>query len=192
MRERDDWTSSRPKPRHSVAEARADHASHPQRLWLLGRSPLRTALHLRTRAAVRADDSACPIPLLDAPVLMRLAIASDHRVPAATLAELARDPDVEVRRWVAGNVATPPVALAKLARDPDPEVRRTVAWNDAIPPAALAELARDPDPDVRRTVARTDRDTAGGAGRVGARPRPRSEEMGGRRMARHPRRRWPS
>ena len=141
--------------RHFVAEARADHASHPQRLWLLGRSPLRTALHLRTRAAVRADHSACPIPLLDAPVLMRLAIASDHRVPAATLAELARDPDVEVRRWVAGNVATPPVALAKLARDPDPEVRRTVAWNDAIPPAALAELARDPDPDVRRTVART-------------------------------------
>ena len=141
--------------RRFVAEAHADHASDPQRLWSLGRSPLRTALHLRARAAVLVDHSASPIPIIDAPVLMRIAIASDHRVPQAALAELARDPDLEVRRQVAGKDATPPVALAKLARDPDPEVRRTVAWNDATPPAALAKLARDPDPDVRRTVART-------------------------------------
>ena len=166
--------------RRFVAEARADHASDPKRLWSLGRSPLRTALHLRARAAVPADHSASLIPPPEAPMLMRLAIASDRRMPPTALAGLARDPEPEVRWRVAGNNATPSAALAELARDLDqvvrrevvrndatspavlaelardlePEVRRQVAWNKATPPAALAELARDPDPQVWRWAAR--------------------------------------
>ena len=136
-----------------VAAARADHARNPQRLRSLGRSPLRTVLHLLARAAV-SPEVALPIPLLTEHVLMRNAVASDRRVPPAALAELAGDNNPEVRQEVTRNSATPPTALAELAADDNPEVRRWVTRNDATPQAALAELASDDNPEVRRWVAR--------------------------------------
>ena len=84
---------------------------------------------------------------------MRGRVAENAATPAATLAELARDPDWPVRRQVAENAATPGAALAELARDQDWPVRRGVAGNAATPAAALAELARDQDWQVRGQVA---------------------------------------
>ncbi len=121
-----------------VAGARAAHAAHRERLWSVGRSPLRTALHLLARAAVSPNPT-LPISLPTEPLLVRLAIARDDHAPAAALAELARDPEREVRRAVAGNAAAPAAALAELGRDPDEWVRRWAAAAAAAP-AALAEL----------------------------------------------------
>jgi hypothetical protein len=154
-------------------------ASDLPRPRLLGRSPLRTILHLLSRAAV-SPSIALPIELKDQPGLLRLAIACDPLTPTAALAELARDPNWEVRREVAGNPATLAATLAELARDPtwevwegvvtrkpvtpevelaalrghwDPAVRRRVAESTATPTALRAELARNPDAAVRGSVA---------------------------------------
>ncbi len=88
--------------RDFVAKARVDHAANLPRLWLLGRSPLRTILHLLSRAAA-SPSLVLPIELKDQPALLRLAIACDPLTPGAALAELARDPDAAVRQQAAGN-----------------------------------------------------------------------------------------
>ncbi len=137
--------------RDFVAKARAAHAANPQPFWSLGRSPLRTALHLLARAAV--PTLALPLELKDEPALLRFAIVRDPATPGAALAALVRDPDTHVRRWAARNVATPGAALAALVRDPDTGVRRGAAGNPATPGAALAEFARDPDTEVREAAA---------------------------------------
>ncbi len=93
--------------RDFVAKARVDHASNLPRLRLLGRSPLRTILHLLSRAAA-SPSLALPIELKDQPALLRFAIARDPLTPPAALAKLARDPDRNVRDDVAWNAATPP------------------------------------------------------------------------------------
>ena len=138
--------------RDFVASARVDHASNSSRLRLLGRSPLRTILHVLSRAAV-SPSLALPVEFKDQPTLLRFAIGCDPLTPVAALAELAHDPDEKVRQQVLQNGATPGVVLAELARDPDDNVRQQVSWNIAAPEATLAELARDPDDGVRRGVA---------------------------------------
>ena len=91
--------------------------SNPQRFWLLGRSPLRTILHLLPRAA-GSPSLALPIELKDQPAPLRFAIACDPLMPAATLAELACDPNEFVRWQMAGNT---PVLLEDLVCTNDPE-----------------------------------------------------------------------
>jgi hypothetical protein len=108
--------------RDFVAKTRGDHAKNPERLWSLGRSALRTVLHLLARAAASPSPD-LPIEFEYQQALMRYSIACDPLTPPAALAELARDPDNGVRSTVAANEATPPAALAELARDPDNGVR---------------------------------------------------------------------
>lgn len=161
----------------------ATHQRDPQILWWKRRSPLRTALHLLWRSALRWE----AIP--DAEVLLwdrigrnrlcKLAVTFDKKCPAPLLARLARDPDEDVRRGVvhnpntpaeilvclrsdsdfgvrmgvAGNPNTPAETLVRLSSDPDYMVREDVAGNFNTPTETLVHLASDPDDEVRRGVA---------------------------------------
>ena len=65
-----------------------------------------------------------------------------------TLASLANDQDVSVRRCVAENENTPVQTLVELATDQNAWVRRQVALNPRTPRQTLLELAKDKDSDV--------------------------------------------
>jgi len=84
---------------------------------------------------------------------LRRGAAGAFNTPPVTLAELAQDPNVAVRRKVAGNINTPPTALTRLAGDPESVVRFLVTMNGAAPAAALTLLARVSEVSVRRGVA---------------------------------------
>ena len=71
----------------------------------------------------------------------------------ASLAVLAEDTNLGVRRDVAGKPSTTRGTLAVLAKDADVGVRLHVADNPSTPAAALVVLAGDEDADVRRFVA---------------------------------------
>ena len=80
-------------------------------------------------------------------------MASSHHAPPDLRAELARDPDTEVRSWVARNGTTPCDLLRHLARDTDETVRGWVAVNPVVPGDVMAQLADDPSDTVRALVA---------------------------------------
>lgn len=77
-------------------------------------------------------------------------LARARSLPKGVTAQLARDPDPEVRRALAGNPLLPPELLARLAADPEAGVRAVAAAAWADPPEeALRALLTDPDPRVR-------------------------------------------
>ena len=125
------------------------HQQNSNVLYQKQNSPLRIALHLLQRAGVQIEK----LPNLenfirnkiDSFPLRRLALACDKNTPSHFFAQLARDPDGDVRWGAAGNPNTPPETLAQLARDPDMDVRWGAAGNPNTPPEMLAQLARDPD-----------------------------------------------
>jgi hypothetical protein len=125
------------------------HVTHPDKFWLLRRSPLRVVLHLISRAAT--PGVVMPISLADEPALLRVAIANDRRSPPEALAVLARDTEAI---GVAYNPAAPPAALAAFVRHKDPKYRAAAAKNPATPVELLNALVHDDDAAVRAAVAR--------------------------------------
>jgi hypothetical protein len=138
------------------------HRKDPDTLWKIGRSPIRTVLHILGRASIslkiRQFDGLLEY-LLE--ILfnrassnrrretMKATLAQDSRNLPELLARLAADDDGDVRRNLAGNAGTPPELLARLAADDDNYVRRGVAGNAGTPPQLLAV----DDIYVRRGVA---------------------------------------
>lgn len=87
---------------------------------------------------------------------MRFWVAQNKTVPMEILAQLACDPDVEVRSMVAMKRKLEPEILQGLADDPDDTVRMAVAQHRNTPRSVLESLAlHDPWPEVR--LAATDR-----------------------------------
>ena len=67
------------------------------------------------------------------------------------IAQLATDPDARIRERIASYDDLDTATLEQLLKDPDPEVRIPLAYNKVTPtPAAVIEaLANDLDPQVR-------------------------------------------
>jgi len=141
-----------------VAHALDRHRPDAQQLWQLGRSPLRSVLHMLGRAGI--DFSRAPLVdlgvrnLLGASSRLRLAVAGDPSVPPQLLVTLAEDDDEHVRRSVAWNATTPSETLARLADDQDMEIRRGVGLNAGTPTDVLCRLTADTEPRVIICVAR--------------------------------------
>jgi hypothetical protein len=134
-----------------VTEWRERHEADPSVLWDIGRSPMRVALQLVSRASLALQD-----PLLggeNGTALFRLAVAYTPGLSAASLDRLARDAEPAVRLRVAVNPDAPLSALGCLASDPAPDVRGAVASNPRTPASSLAVLARDREISVRQNVA---------------------------------------
>ncbi|WP_049974352.1 NACHT domain-containing NTPase [Azospirillum sp. B4] len=129
------------------------HAADRAVLHRIGRSPLRTALHLVGRSSLAPEAlGAGWRDLQDAvgPSFPRaLAIALDRGTPSVMLERLAADPDADVRQAALRNPSMPAEALERLAADPDADVRRAALRNPSMPAEALERLAADPDADVR-------------------------------------------
>ena len=70
------------------------------------------------------------------------------------LAELAEDPDEDVRSHVAENCNTPIHVLEQLASHEEYIVKISVAYNSLTPISTLEKLADDLDEDIRLTVAK--------------------------------------
>ena len=121
------------------------YAEEPARLWDIGRSPLRTSLHLVSRAGLELARLARLHPALDDQMaiipLLRVALAVDERAPSALLERCARDQDSDVRLGRCWEPRPAPEALGELARDQDTNVRRAAARN----PSMLLESLSDDD-----------------------------------------------
>ena len=139
-----------------IAWGAETHRRDPKILRNKGRSPLRTALHVWARAGIREREAEVVEKMLWSAVRVdeqrKFAVACDERSPPETLARLATDEDVRLRREVASNAAILEETLAQLATDGDAVVRRAVAWNVATPAKALTRLAADEAPVVRTAV----------------------------------------
>ena len=87
---------------------------------------------------------------------IRERIARRNDLDTATLKQLLKDPRARVRRTLAHNKTTPtPIfMLEALCADPDRHVRWQVANNNAVTPAILERLAEDQNENVR-TLARS-------------------------------------
>ena len=83
--------------------------------------------------------------------LKKFYTAKNPNTPSKTLAELAKDESLDIRKAVAGNPNTPPETLAELAKDED--TCMAVANNLNTPPETLAELAKDEIWVIRMAVA---------------------------------------
>jgi hypothetical protein len=77
-----------------------------------------------------------------------------------TFAELASDPEWQVRNSVAMNPDTPLNILTTLATDPDDMVRQTVMENPAIPDGVYSMFAQDRDLNVILSFIENERTTA--------------------------------
>jgi len=82
-------------------------------------------------------------------------LAQDVGTPAATVLELAHDPDPAVRRIVAARAEVPSAIVGRLAKDPEPAVRAALAANADVAPRVLERLAgrKHVSPDVQRALA---------------------------------------
>ncbi len=67
--------------------------------------------------------------------------------------EMARHPDLDVRRGLAARTDVKPEILYFLAEDPEPEIRRLIATNKVTPVHADLLLAKDADQEVRGVLA---------------------------------------
>ena len=85
--------------------------------------------------------------------LKKFYTAKNPNTPSKTLAELAKDESLDIRKAVAGNPNTPPEILTKLTKSEGWVIRMAVAGNPNTPPETLAELAKDKDKSVRVDVA---------------------------------------
>jgi len=85
--------------------------------------------------------------------LFRLGPDVDGDIDYDRARELARHPDVAVRRKLARRTDMRPEILYYLADDAAPEVRREIAANDATPPHTFRTLAKDASEDVRCDLA---------------------------------------
>lgn len=83
----------------------------------------------------------------------RISLATGVATPPNTLAVLADDRSMKVRRGVACNRLTPPLALDRLAGDPHRDVRAAAARSTRCSEEALSYLAVDGHIDVRRAAA---------------------------------------
>ena len=147
------------------------HKKDPNVLWSIGRSPIRTALHILGRAGIRLETiemsglmeflwqtltAAEPDAKQEA---MKVVVACDPRMPAELLGRLAADGAARVRACTAGNPSTPPKSLMDLAEnmglaeDKGRFPGRTLAYNPSAPPELLLHLARSEDAEVRKRVA---------------------------------------
>jgi hypothetical protein len=78
-----------------------------------------------------------------------MAVAKSLNTTSATLEQLAKDSDNDVRSRVAGNPNTPGATLERLAQDWDDGVRSRVAENPNTPAAALEQLRDDENSQVQ-------------------------------------------
>ena len=78
----------------------------------------------------------------------RISLATAAATPPNTLAVLADDGSMKVRRGVAHNRQTAPLALRRLAGDPHRDVRAAAAQSTRCPDEALSDLAGDGHIDV--------------------------------------------
>ena len=74
--------------------------------------------------------------------------------PAAALARLASDSEIEVRRWVAGNAGCPSAVMGLMSLAEDETLRLTVAERNDCPPSVLARLVNDRDEGVCEAATR--------------------------------------
>ena len=61
--------------------------------------------------------------------LKKFYTAKNPNTPSKTLAELAKDESLDIRKAVAGNPNTPPETLAELAKDESLDIRKAVTTN---------------------------------------------------------------
>ena len=133
------------------------HRQDRQTLWDLGRSPLRTVLHLLGRSGIDPAELRETRELLDDLLarspLLREAEACDRYTPGAILASLAKDAWLAVRVAVADNPSTPEATLIALSRAEDRTMRRAAPAEmlDANDPSVAPALAAEPL--IRRCVA---------------------------------------
>jgi len=130
------------------------HRKNPKVLWEIGRSPLRTVLHLVSRSGVPLS----ALPKLDAEMtnliggkLLSAAIVGDPMIPDDILRWLSENVDHDDLRKVAMNPSMPRGVLRDLAST---DVRWAVAWNPAAPADVLRDLAKHKDMRVPLCVAR--------------------------------------
>jgi hypothetical protein len=124
--------------------------------------PIDPALELRYADARRTTDAAELEDIAGSEIaLNRRTVAENLAASPATLARLASDEDVTVRRAVAGNPNTPIEALDGLADDPDEakelgetKVRWLVANNPRTAEATLARMVGDSDAMVLAAIGR--------------------------------------
>jgi hypothetical protein len=143
---------------HKIEEAvlsliewgRETHRKDPQTLWRLGRSPLRTVLHILSRSSIHLQQLQTSLLafLNQTTAFCRQAIAADNTTPSDVLASLAADENADIRSTVAGNQSTPMEVMARLAKDKESSVRETVAAS-ASSPSVLMLLASDESAAVR-------------------------------------------
>jgi len=133
------------------------HRKDRQTLWNLGRSPLRTVLHVVARAGVAlgrfAGTTKLVEELLSQSPLLREAVGYDRNTPTCLLVLLARDSDLAVRLAVARNSAAPEEALIELRDAEDRSILLSIAGNRAMPPVLLQSLVETGDPDICAAIA---------------------------------------
>jgi hypothetical protein len=133
------------------------HRRDRQTLWDLGRSPLRTVLHVVARAGVAlgrfAGTTKLVEELLSQSPLLREAVGYDRNTPTCLLVLLARDSDLAVRLAVARNSAAPEEALIELRDAEDRSILLSIAGNRAMPPVLLQSLVETGDPDICAAIA---------------------------------------
>jgi hypothetical protein len=136
------------------------HREDPQILWDKQRSPLRVALNVLSRAALRLETPQLTSlasflwDRVSSALAMRIAVAADPGTPSHLIARLVKDANERVRTAAASNPSAPPHALAFLAGDVAIDVRAAVSANPNAPADSLARLATDSEFIVRREVAK--------------------------------------
>jgi ABC-type cobalamin/Fe3+-siderophores transport system ATPase subunit/ethanolamine utilization microcompartment shell protein EutL len=142
------------------------HRKNPSTLWKIGRSPMRTALHILGRAGVSLEVGELEgllESLLRIPTgarrgrrreVMKLALAMDCRMPPEVLGHLAADENRFVRGLVAKNASTKAELLGRLAAEDEVHlVRKLAAENVNAPLEVLGRLATGRNRDLRMSVA---------------------------------------
>jgi hypothetical protein len=133
------------------------------RSWLLQDTPWWNCLTFAQRVgepdpsrigqALQAFPCALSVVARHHDVVVRKSIASLSSTPAATLENLANDPETSVRWTVASNPSTTASTLRILAGDPETSVREAIASNRSTPVSTLAILADDSENLVRKEIA---------------------------------------
>lgn len=110
------------------------------------------------RAAVIAHKN-CPLELLKTALVANenqvlRHLASDARLSAQVLGQLASNQDQQVRSAVAANISTPQIVIKRLLNDASPRVRRALASRTDLNKSSIKQLAKDADDWVRQWLAR--------------------------------------
>lgn len=134
------------------------YQQNPQELLAIGRSPLRTALHLVRSAGLFLTDLAgvaeCLRTRISVSELRQRAVAGDSRTPDLILQWLSEVGSKSVQGHVAQNPNTPPEVLKRLAEVGSEGVQTGLAANLNTPPEILKHLAEVGNEEVQTRVAK--------------------------------------